>query len=294
VFLDFTVDDGAEETDDFKLATYEHILRQLLGSSSAVMPVLMCFKYHFGPAPFTLPPRHQAHLKLAHAYNLPVANVLNYVHEQLLAGKATTDQLWPFDSAHPGDLGYQLFFQSVKDAYESAIAQPAPLIPAQPVFPDLFPHVERHVLVDGKLPEGWERVATYRTSLWFDGLSSRWMGDVAATSSKGAPASPLEVPFRGSLVGLFGERNGITPPFKVWIDGKPIARPKAKPEEGNTWKIDTSAFGGARPDSTNLFAWTPLSANLQDGDHTLKIEPIFSGATAGAQLRIESICSAGH
>jgi lysophospholipase L1-like esterase len=294
VFLDFTVNDGAEETDVVKLAAYEHLLRQLLGSSSAVMPVLMCFKYHFGPPPFSVPPRHQAHLKLAHEYNLPVANVLAYVHEQLLAGKATSDALWPFDLAHPGDLGYQFFFQAVKGAYESAISQAAPQIPAQPVFPDLFPHVERHVLVEGKLPDGWKRVTTYRTSLWFDGLSSRWMGDVAASSGTPASASPLEVSFRGSLVGLFGERNGITPPFKVWIDGKPIAQAKAKPEQGNTWKIDTAVFGGARPDSTNLFAWTLLSTGLQDGDHTLKIDPILSDAAAGAQLRIESICSAGR
>ena len=292
VFLDFTVNDGAEGTDMPSLGSYERIVRDLLANKSMVMPVLMMFRWHAEKPANPLPPRHLAHLKLGEAYHLPVANTVPYVCGKILAG-TDIKTLWPFDGAHPDDPGYRLFFEAARDRYNEAIKETAPAaIPKSTIFDDLYPHRTRAILVDGVLPKGWTRAKTYRTSLWFDGLSSRWMGDVACASAGKMPA-PLEVDFEGSMVGFFGEHNGLTPPVKIWIDGKPIQAPQAK--EGDfIWPLSTSRFAPPKNGSGNLFLWQPVAQGLADGKHTLRIEPVWEGTDKDSELRIESICSAGR
>jgi len=292
VFLDFTVNDDAEGVDVRALAAYERIVRELLQARVRVLPVLMLFKSHASNPDAPLPPRHEAHLKLAAAYQLPAANVLAYIRAKARSG-TSPDDLWNLgDGAHPGDEGYQLFFEAVRDRFVLAGREKAPMIlPAALVFDDLYPRHTRKVLTDS-LPSGWTKQKTYRTALWFDGMASRWMGDVATAAAASNPA-PLEVEFEGSMVGIFGERNGLAPPIKVWIDGKPIQAPKAKPDDF-LWKIDTSRFAPAKKGSGNLFLWQLLANNLSDGKHTLRIEPVFTGADKDAELRIESVCSAGR
>ena len=293
VFLDFTVNDNAEGTDVENLASYERIIRTLLENDCTVLPVLMLFK---GDVEIerneALPPRHQAHLELAKAYNLPTANVLEYVRSKVAAGANTSD-LWNLgDGTHPGDEGYRLFFESVRNSFQNAATEgTSPTIPAETHFEDLYPKRERRLLSEN-LPDGWQQHKTWRTALWFDGQASRWMGDVATACAKGKPG-PLEIEFEGSMVGFFGERNGLTPPIKVWIDGAPVQPPKAK--EGDfLWKLNTTRFAPPKKGTGNLFIWQPLAKDLSDGKHTLRIEPIWDGADEDAELRIESICSAGR
>jgi hypothetical protein len=292
VFLDFTVNDGAEDTDIQSLASYERIVRELIANKAMVMPVLMMFRQHAEKPDAALPPRHLAHLKLADAYHLPAANTVPYVRGLVRKGTGI-HTLWPFDAAHPDDPGYRLFFEAVRDRYEQALLESATVkIPEETVFEDLYPKRTRSILVDKLLPEGWTRQKTYRTSLWFDGLASRWMGDVACASATNKPVA-LEVGFEGSMVGFFGERNGLTPPVKIWIDGKPIPAPAAK--EGDfLWPMNTSRFAPPRKGSGNLFLWQVLARDLPDGKHKLRIEPVWEGADNDAELRIESICSAGR
>jgi len=291
VFLDFTVNDDADKLDDQALASYERIVRELLSQNVMVVPVLMMFQWHADKSD-SLPPRHQAHLKLAEAYRLPVASTIPHVSTKIKDG-ADIQVLWPLDKAHPDDPGYELFFETVRDTYEKGIQQDAvAVLPEKTVFDDLYPKRTRNVLVNSPLPEGWKRERTYRTSLWFDGLSSRWMGDVACASAA-RKSGPLEVEFTGSVVGIFGEHNGLTPAIKVWIDGKPIQPPKAN--EGDfLWPLGTSRFAPPKKGSGNLFMWQVLARDLPDGKHTLKIEPVWEGADKDAELRIESICSAGR
>jgi hypothetical protein len=241
-----------------------------------------------------LPPRHLAHLQIAEAYGCTPANVLAGLRNAVAAGQADPKVLWPFDGAHPDDSGYQAFFEVVREAYEKATSEKAAARrPEAPVFPALYPSIERRILTETKLPTGWEPAKARRTSLWFDGLSSRWMGEVAvARVRNGVVPQPLEISFRGSLVGVFGERDAVSVPFRVWIDGQPVARPNTK--DNFLWKIDTSAFGPDKPGSGQLFAWTLLASDLKDGDHVLRIEPIFEGANSESELRIESVCSAGR
>ena len=88
VFLDFTVNDGAEETDIESLASYERIVRELMATDAAVMPVLMLFKWHAQKPDDPLPPRHTQHLKLAQCYRLPAADVLSSVRTQMKTGQS--------------------------------------------------------------------------------------------------------------------------------------------------------------------------------------------------------------
>jgi lysophospholipase L1-like esterase len=291
VFLDFTVNDWAEGTDQQTLGSYERILRELLANRAMVMPVFMMFRGHAEMPDAPLPARHQAHLKLAEAYSLPSANTVPYVLDKIRAG-ADINTLWPFDTAHPDDPGYRLFFECVRDRYEQAIKVDAPAtVPEKTVFEDLYPKRTRLTLAEGHLPGGWTREKTRRTSLWFDGLSSRWMGDVACATAANKPQA-LEVGFEGSMVGFFGEHDGLTPPVKVWIDGKAIPDPGAK-EKNLVWKLDTSRFAPRKKGTGNLFMWQAVANELTDGKHTLRIEPVWKSKEKG-ELRIESICSAGR
>lgn len=296
VFLDFTVNDNAEGEDVEQLASYERLVREMLAHDIAVMPVLMSFKWHAEQAvDAPLPLRHQAHLKLAAAYGLPAANTVDYVRAKVHKdGLDPAKDIWNIgrDGAHPGDEGYQLFFEVVRDRYEQAIQDAAPaVIPAETVFDNLYQKVTRRILTD-ELPEGWTREKTYRTALWFDGMASRWMGDVATASAKNRSGA-LEIEFEGSQVGFFGERNGLSPDVKIWIDGEPVQPPKAKEGDYN-WHTASDRFSPPKKGSGNLFIWQLISNKLADGRHTLRIEPVWEGADKDAELRIESICSAGR
>ena len=294
VFLDFTVNDGADDAEVHNSASYERIVRDLLAHHTAVMPVLFMFRWHAEKPDAPLPPRHQLHLQLGAAYGLPVANALSYVCSKVKEGMKPTD-IWNIghnDGAHPGDEGYQLFFEAVRNRFEQAIHETTPtVLPAQTVFDDLYPKRTRLILTDA-LPQGWVREKTYRTALWFDGMASRWMGDVATAAAKNNPV-PLEVEFEGSSVAYFGERNGLAPDIKVWIDGKPIQAPKTA--EGDfLWHISTARFAPPKNGSGNLFIHQQFAKNLPDGKHLLRIEPIWDGTDKNSELRIESILSAGR
>ncbi len=291
VFLDFTVNDGSDETDEQSLASYEAIVRTLLRNDVAVMPVVMLFKWH-AEKPDITPPRHGAHLRLAAAYGLPAADVCGEIQKKAKAG-LEPDGLWNMgDGAHPGDEGYQHFFEAVRDRFEKAVREKGQtLIPSATVFPDLYPRSSRTPVAD-HLPPGWAMRKTWRTALWFDGMASRWMGDVATASAR-EKSGALEFTFEGSMVGFFGERNGLTPPVRIWIDGQPVQPPQ--PKEGDfLWRLDTSRFSPPKKGSGNLFMWQAISKDLPEGKHTLRIEPVWDGADLDAELRIESICSAGR
>lgn len=292
VFVDFTVNDGVEDTDIQSLASYERITRELLAHKVMVVPVLMMFRAQAEKLDAPVPSRNQAHLQFADIYKLPCADTIPYVRNRVRQG-IDINVIWPFDGAHPDDPGYRLFFEAVRNCYDKAIAENhVVVVPDKPMFDDLYPKLTRQILVKRKLPDGWIRKKTCRTSLWFDGLSSRWMDDVACASAV-RKSGPLEIDFEGSMIGLFGERNGLSPAIRVWIDGRPISSPVACRSDF-LWPTDTSEFAPPKKGSGNLFGWHLLAKELPDGNHTLRIEPIWEDASNDAELRIESVCSAGR
>ncbi len=292
VFLEFTANDNLYGTDIQTLACYEHILRTLIRKGIPVEQVFLGFKSNYGPRANPLQwPRLVAHQRLAAAYHTAVGDSFPLVDRHLAAGAITLSGMYPFDGVHPGDAGYQLFFQAVRNGFLQAVKdQRVCVVPSHTVFPDLYRHCRRIRLARLHLPAGWQVARTYRTSMWFDGLSSRWMGDVAMCQANNRTAiAPLIVRFRGTFLGLFGEADGKSLSFKVWVDGKPLLRPGRHPSRvAAVWPWSTARFGGGR-----LFRWRLLSDNLPPGRHILKVMPIVPKGQHSGQLRIESVCAAG-
>jgi lysophospholipase L1-like esterase len=306
VFLDFTANDNIEGTDAVSLDAYESLLRRLIGQGIPVEQCFFGFKSNFGAAYDPAKrPRQRDHLQLAAAYHTAIGDCFPYIQAKLTSGETTMAKLWPIDGAHPDDPGYELFFEAVRNGFEQAIAgQRVCQVPRQPVFGDDFMHPARIRLVDlPDPPRGWTRALTHRTSMWFDGLSSRWMGDVlvcgipdkpvngAAPTS--APATepalpeiaPLKVAFRGTFVGLFGEGDPDGLGFGVKIDGVAI------PYRGGGRPAQPVWPGSVK--NGRLFIWRELADHLAPGAHELEIDPILPEGTLQGQLRIESICAGG-
>lgn len=284
VFLDFTANDNLTGDDRPPLLSYETILRELIGHGVPVVQVLLGFRDNFGAhSTQASPPRRRDHLALAAAYHTGVGDTFPFIQGEVDAGRAQLEQLWPFDGIHPDDAGYRLFFEGVRLGFEAAVAGKLVCqLPGAPVF-GAYRQRTRHRLAGHALPPGWTRASTYRTAMWFDGQSSRWMDDVAVC----AGGQPLRVPFSGNLVGIFGEADGTGCGFRAAIDGRPVPYPASAGEAGaEIWPFDTRQLGGGR-----LFVWRVLASDLPPGDHLLEITPV---AAAQGELRIESICSAGE
>lgn len=293
VFYDFTANDDLFSADPAALASYETILREMIGQGIPVVQAYLGFKFNFGElyAAKGLP-RVLAHQKLADAYHTAVGNTFTYVQHKLDQGEAKLDQLWPFDGAHPDDSGYRLFFEAVRDGFEQAVAKRrACTVPPEPVFGFQYHVRSRITLVDHPLPAGWTRASAFRTSLWFDGLPSRWMDDVAvADIAKKSETAPLKLDFVGTSLGIFGEADQDGLGFKVRVDGKFIVyQPKPLDPPSDVWPANTAAFGGGR-----LFFWRDITSTLTPGKHTLELSPVFPATATKGQLHIESVCVAGE
>jgi len=284
VFYDFTANDDLYGSERPPLVSYETILREMIGRGIPVVQAFFGFRFNFGKD-YNLEqlPRRRDHLRLAAAYQTAVGDAFPLIQGQLESGKETLAHLWPFDGAHPDDTGYRLFYEAVRKGFEDAVAAKRVCqLPEKPVF-GIYSKRTRHRLVEHDLPAGWTRAKTYRTSFWFDGLSSRWMDDVALCST----GQPLKVEFTGTLVGIFGEADQNSLSFRVNVDDQPVLyQPNPKEPGTAIWPFDLKKFGTGR-----LMVWRLLASQMPPGKHTLEISPIIS---TNGQLRIESICFAGE
>lgn len=293
VFLDFTVNDDIDVVDPGSLASYETLLREMIGKEIPVVQVLFACRSHFVPGSRFPdgPPLREMHLKLAASYHTAVGDLYSYMRAVLARGEIKPEDIWPFDATHPDDVGYRVFFEAVRDGLEQAIADGRTCsLPAKPIAGGIYQARNRICLVDRPIPQGWKREKTFRTSLWFDGLSSRWMGDVLVCYVKDkAAVQPIRMDFDGTYAGVFGEadENGLS--FQVKIDGQLVMyRADTKTPATVIWPFRFFLPG-------RLFVWRPLTDHLQlaPGRHTLEIEPIFPEGITQGQLRIESVCVAG-
>lgn len=292
VFLDFTANDDLCGEDLSSLAAYEGIVRRMIEHDVPVLQAIFAFRWNFdNDASYDKLNRRRDHLEISHAYHMPVGDLLTYLPTKLKAGDVTLDELWPIDDAHPGDDGYRVFFEAVRDAFNAAVdSKMVCTFPQTPIFSDAYQICERIVLVDrSEIPDGWRRGRTFRTSAWFDGLSSRWMGDVLITDAEHAQSvKPLIIEFEGTLVGVLGEADAQGAGFRVAVDGKPLVFGRQNSSDPSpVWQFDTKEFGG------RLLVWRELANDLEPGRHTLQITPVFAKGEPGSTLRIESICVAG-
>jgi lysophospholipase L1-like esterase len=291
VFLDFTINDNIYESTPRSLASYEILLREMISRGIPVEIVTMGDKKVAGPDfDISTLGTYHAHLKLAEAYGTGLGDTLPLLRKAGAEGAEKLNELYPFDGIHPDDAGYRLFFEAARSGYEQAVQESRTVkVPEAPVFSNTYAHRERIRLADRPLPAGWTRSKTYRTSLWFDGLSSRWMGDVILCDIKDKDSvKPLIVEFEGTFVAIFGEANQDGLGFRVVIDGKPVPYVVPKKPAADVWPCDTARFG-----SGNLFKFVELSEDLAPGKHTLEIHPEFPEGVKKGQLRIESLCVAG-
>jgi lysophospholipase L1-like esterase len=292
VFLDFSCNDGWEDDPALNLAptcAYESILRRLVGEGVPVVQMFFTFRFwtdeilNRDRADEDVHQRLAPYRRLVAAYGTGVGDVYrdSSLLPDLKAGKTTLDALWPIDGGHPGDLGYRYFAEAAFRGFERAVAESAVCrAPATPVYGTVADVRRWDPAGDANaatLPEGWTRKPTYRTSLWYDGLSSRWMGDVA--SFGGTLRSPLTAKAKGNFVGVFGEADERALSCEVSADGETLA-----------------TFNGYHGAGTGrLFIWRyallPRWTDTQAAEHEFAFTPLPSPDGSG-EFHIGSICTA--
>ena len=280
VFLDFACNDGGEHADIANTCCYEYLLRELIGRGVLVQQMYFTFRdwTRPGAVPAKVHPRREVYRQLATAYGTPVGDVYETeLWRRLNAGEVSLESVWPIDGGHPCDAGYRMFADAGIAGFERALRDGAVCrVPAKPVF-GTVKDVRRWNPAVGELTAGWSRKLTYRTSLWYDGLSSRWMDDVSAFG--GTVRSPLVVEATGNFFGIFGEADEHALTAEILVDGVKIASFKGNHQAG----------------PGRLFIWR--NAKLPDWSdgvsrtHEFIVDPLPAKDGRG-EFRIGSVCTA--
>ena len=281
VFLDFACNDEGGPTALAQSCCYESILQRLVGRGVPV--VQMFFTFRFWSEDLENPgaghPQLAAYRRLAEAYQTGVGDVYRDgpLFPDLREGKTTLDEVWPFDAAHPGDLGYRYFAAAGIAGFDRAVEQGLVCrVPEKPVYGDVADLARRNA-AEFRLPAGWMHKPAYRTSLWFDGLPSRWMDGVAVFS--GTNRAPVEVGAKANLVGVFGEADEHALVCEVRADGEKFA--------------DFRGNHGAG--EGRLFIWRqallPGWERGETAEHSFAFDPLPSPDGAG-EFHVGAICTA--
>lgn len=306
VFLDFSANDGINETTPESLGAYESLLRRILNEAHApVVQVIFPFGWDVKAADFSKMKRRTAHIALANAYGTTVGDAIGLAVERLNAGAVTMEQLWPLDLVHPGDAGYQLFADAAWAAFQDGVQRKVVCaLPERMLNPDTFLKQTRVCISTlGELPAGWRKGAPNRTSAYYDMLMSRWLDNEVVASNRfetkdaegkktfiPQQVARLKVSFRGTTVLLFGEGTTKGAKYRAYIDGTLVERMLPNIPEPLR-EFDSASIAARSNGNTHHVAL--IAENLAaDQEHTLEIEPILSPETE-QELRIESICVAG-
>ena len=279
VFLDFACNDPGGPEALAQSCCYESILRRLVGRGVPVVQMFFTFRFWAEDldAPGAGHPQLAAYRRLAEAYATGVGDVYRDgpLFPDLRAGKVSLDDVWPFDGAHPGDLGYRYFAAAGIEGFDRAVAQGLVCrMPEAPVFGDVADLARRDAATLA-LPDGWTQKPAYNTSLWFDGLSSRWMDGVAVFA--GTNRAPIEVRAKANLVGVFGEADEKALDCEVRADREKLA----------TFRGDHGAGAG------RLFIWRQaLAPGWERGEaaeRAFAFDPVPDGA---GEFHVGAICTA--
>ena len=307
VFLDFACNDGWDGKALATTCCYESIVRRLVGDGIPVMQMFFTFRFW---AEKSLEPESETavhkrlvpYRRIADAYATGVGDVYrdSSLFSDLRNGKTTLGDVWPIDGGHPVDLGYRYFAETGIAGFERAVKEGTVCrVPEKPVFGTVadiqrldvpFSNSNSKLQLENSVnpvnpvqKTSWRQTLTYRTSLWYDGLSSRWMDDVLVFS--GTNRSPLCVsaPLRenkcaGLLVfGIFGEADENALTAAILCDGKKVA--------------DFNAYHKAG--KGRLFFWRDvLLEDFGKGKsamHQWTVDPIPDGK---GEFRIGAICTA--
>lgn len=297
VFLDFTLNDNAFETNDDALNAYEGILRRILQKGKCpIIPVFLASRAFIELKDIEVLKRRTSHIALAEHYGLNCADVVAGMRDAYRAGKLNLDLLWPpelFDATHPHDEGYAVYAEHVWNAFIKAVgAERKTVLPDEWLFQPAYATIARVKISDLKpLPKGWKTTFPEVRAGTFDFMCSRWMDNVTAASNcvrlsydkfelaEDVRPEELRIKFKGENVLLFGESTIHCGKIKVKIDGKVVK------------SIDAAAFG--RHFSPSAYLAVSVAENLDpEAEHTLTIVPVLSKRKP-QQIRLESICIGG-
>lgn len=305
VFLDFYANDAGSPA---AFPTYEAIVRRLVREAKVpVVAVFFPFRSDMARrGPDWRPDRTDGRYRIAEAYRTPIGNAVEYVNDQVNVCHAlTAKEVWPFDGAHPGDRGYQLFAAAAWAGYQAGVRDNVVCtVPDQPLFPrtELFMKTARVRLytLAGR-PTAWTIATPTLVGTCYDWAMSRWLDDVvrvtapavapAAATAAGATAGVAPAPpsprwrfqVNADTVAIFGECTPTSGKFRVYLDGALLeVRERGKPAT----ELSPRWLDG----STHYFQL--LAEGLDTGrEHTLELEPLFD--KPGQELRFESLCVAG-
>lgn len=307
VFIDFFVNGGPA---DSNIPAYEAAIRRIITEARApVVQMLFLFKY-CEPRSADWKTGHRDYnrfAELASAYHTPIGDALTEVYNAVHVTKQYThNQLWPFDSSHPGDIGYKLFADAAYKAFREGVeSNTVCTVPERMIHTNLFMSSARvRISQIGPLPEGWAIQAPTRVGACHDWTMSRWLDEVLVcnmapaegTGKGGKPEekpvpskiAPLVFKVNASFVALMGEG---TP--KCWgggmsvrIDGKEVLFEGPDPSK----KINYVSFF----QSCYRQGWVVLARDLPtDKDHVIEVTPELLDSKTKPELRVESVCVAG-
>ena len=309
VFLDFSANDDIYSDDPESLASYEAIVRRLVGDEHIpVVQVAFPFKWNIDAKQIPSFKRLAAHHAIADAYGCGWGDAISLVIDRVGSGKADIEAIWNTDPVHPGDAGYLLFAEAAWNGYSEAVAaKRTGHVPERTINPATYTSAKR-VRLDslGTLPAGWRTGRPSLTSIFYDFQMSRWMDGIVILANradqldaqgkpvKGAdgkvvrvaqPTASLKLTVKASTILLFGEASVASGHFRVLVDGKPTlvkwgANKGSDQFEGNLWKGYGHMVVEAARDLDPAVA------------HTLEIEPVLA-ADQDQELRFESVCVAG-
>ena len=296
VFLDFTANDGIGDSNPETLASYESLVRRIIQDARApVVQVVFPFMWDVQRGNTDGFTRQAAHHAISRAYHTAIGDAVVLCQQHVKSGEIPLQKLWPFDGVHPGDAGYAVFADAAWQALQDAIkAKQACAVPAKTMYSDTYMKNARvRISSLGALPDGWRVGVPNPVSAYFDMLMSRWLDDEVIASRKQNTAdavAPLKVKFSGSMVMLFGESTTKSVKYRALIDGKVVEH------KSNDGKQTLTEFDGgllANIVKGNCHHAQIIAEGLDPTrEHTLEIQPIFSGE-AEQELRLESICVAG-
>jgi len=304
VFLDFTANDDIYSDNPETRASYESILRRLiLDAKLPVVVMIFPFQWNVQVGTTDGMKGRDTHLAIAKAYGCPVGDAVVLAQERVKKGEVTIEELWPADGVHPGDLGYGLFADAARAAFEQAVK--AKMVCAAPekmlYAPTYMKSTRVRISTLTPLPAGWSTARPNLTAAWYDGLMSRWLDDEVVASrtaqvknAEGKVETVQQKPerlrakFNGTMVLLFGEETVRSCRYRAYIDGELVKR--ATGQDGKTILTEFVAsgkmFGGTRQHAQLI------AQELEPKEHLLEIEPLFEQDDE-QELRLESICVAG-
>ena len=288
VFLDFSANDDIYSADPVSLASYESIVRRLVLKKLPTVQVIFPFQWNIKPGEMAKMKRRDAHREISRRYKTGLGDAIELISQRVESGKAQIKTLWPLDGVHPGDKGYALFGEAAWQGYVAAVAQNKTCSAPKAMLyaPTYMEFTRMRISQIGPLASGWKTGIPNRTSAYFDFLMSRWLDDEVIAAPG---AERLQARFRGENVMLFGEATLKSGAYRVYIDGKLVEH---SPWGSKEVLRQYSPGEFAKKIGGNGHHAQTIASGLATGvEHTLEIEPVLD---TGQELRLESICVAGH